>query len=273
MKVVLEVYLSNIQPVSKMRHADKRWRRYKNYDFAARDATAPVVVAEFAKACVAFPLAFVKSPEGLAPIAVLGLSSGRNLFVARNGRWVGGYVPAAYRGYPFRLGKTQEDQKFLCVDEDSGLIHGPSSDNGSADQEGEAFFDAQGGASAAVKEVLGFLSQVDENRSVTVDFCNLLEVHGLIEPWPIVLKNAGGEQKIEGLFRVSEVEMRKLKSRALGALHKENALMPAYCQILSMQTFPILGQLAEAHERAKTSAEYLPPPAPSGEIDFSFLRD
>ena len=261
--------MPNIHPVSKSRHGNQRWRRYDSYDFAAKDTSAPLVVAEFAKACMAFPIAFTKTDDGYSPVALLGLAQGQNVFVAANGRWIGGYVPAAYRGFPFTLGKTQEGQRLLCVNEDSGLlVH-----EDQASEKAELFFDTAGNPADAVKQVLGFLSQVDDNREATTTVCDLLEVHKLIEPWAITLKTTSGDQNIEGLYRINESAVRALKSKAVTALHKENALLAAYCQVLSMQTFPILGQLMEAHAKAKTAVQNLPPPAPSGEIDFSFLAD
>ena len=262
--------MPNIQPVSKSRHGQQGWKRYASYEFAASDTSAPLVVAEFAKACVAFPIGFVKSEEGYAPVAILGLAQNQNVFVAANGRWIGGYIPAVYRGHPFCLGKNAEGQRLLCVDEESGLLTPADS---KSDEKVERFFDDQGEPSEAVKQVLGFLSQVDENRATTTTVCDLLEVHKLIEPWPVSVVTSAGEKKVEGLFRINEAALRALKSKAVTALHKENALMPAYCQILSMQTIPVLGQLMEAHAKAKTATQNLPPPAPSGEIDFSFLTD
>lgn len=261
--------MASIHPVSKLRHGQMVWQRYGSYEFAAKDISAPLVVAEFAKACMAFPIAFTKNEDGYTPVGLLGLAQGQNVFVATNGRWIGGYVPAAYRGFPFRLGKTQDGQRLLCVDEDSGLLASEDNSSGKA----ERFFDVDGNPTESVKQVLGFLSQVDDNRASTIEVCDLLEVHKLIEPWTITLKTTAGDQNVEGLYRVNEAALRALKSKAVTALHKENALMSAYCQILSMQTFPLLGQLLEAHAKAKTAVQNLPPPAPSGEIDFSFLGD
>ena len=46
-----------------------------------------------------------------------------NLFVGPDGHWLGGYVPASLRSYPFRvLGSEGSGQLALCVDEDSGLV-------------------------------------------------------------------------------------------------------------------------------------------------------
>lgn len=265
--------MASIHPISKLRHGAKHWKRYTDYQFAARETSAPLVVAEFAKACMSFPIAFVRNDDGYSPIGLLGLVQGQNAFVAKNGRWIGGYIPAAFRGYPFRLGKTPEGQRVLCIDEESGLLVASGLSEGS--EKLEMFFSEDGAPTQEIKKVLEFLSQVEGNKETTVSVCDLLEVHKLIEPWPVSLKTAAGEQKVEGLFRISEPALKGLKSKAVTALHKENALMPAYCQVLSMQAFPVLGQLLEIHAKAQTAVApaNLPPPAPSGEIDFSFLSD
>lgn len=262
--------MTDIKVVSKIRHSAKRWKRYESYAFATKEVLVPIVAAEFAKACMAFPIAFTKTDTGITPVAVLGLVGGKNLFVAKTGRWIGGYIPAAFRGYPFRLGLTPKGERVLCVDEASGLLVTLNEDD---TKKTEYFFDEEGNPSIAINKVLDFLSQVDESRKATKSICNLLEVHGLIEPWPIVLKAEQGDRHIEGLLRINETALNKLKSRAVTALYKENALMLAYCQILSMQTLSLLVQLTEAHARAADDSINLPKPAPSGEIDFSFLAD
>lgn len=265
--------MENIKPVALSQHGSRRWKRYTSYLFAAEDMTAPLVVAEFSKACMAFPIAFLKVADGYSPVAVLGLMKGKNLFVSTGGQWIGGYVPAAYRGYPFRLGVTKDNQRLLCVDEGSGLVVGLEDPSLTSGVKSELFFDDTGAPSEAIKNVIGFLSQVDNNRDATSTVCDLFEVHKLIVPWPITLKSPDGERAVEGLFKIDEEALRSLKAKAVTALHKENALLPAYCQILSMQTFPLLGRLIEAHAKVKANVQNLPPPAPSGEIDFSFLSD
>jgi hypothetical protein len=264
--------MPDIQPISKPRHARQRWKRYTDYQFAAKETSVPLVVAELQKACMAFPIALVRNEEGYSPVGLLGLVQGQNVFVAKNGRWIGGYVPAVFRGYPFRLGKTPQGQRILCIDESSGLVFSGEADDS---EKTEPFFSQDGKPAEPVQKVMDFLTQVDDNKSATVTVCDLLEVHKLIEPWPVTLKTATNEQKIDGLYRVNDAALKALKSKAVTALHKENALLPAYCQVLSMQTFPVLGQLMEAHAKAQTAAASanLPPPAPSGEIDFSFLSD
>jgi hypothetical protein len=244
-----DLLMPNYQAISSTTHASQRWKRFDHYHFAAKDAVAPLVVQELHKAVMALPLAFIEQEGGCTPVAVLGLQNGQNLFVTPDGRWLGGYTPATYRGHPFALASTPEAQLMLCVDADSGLV-GPEGEDFE-----ETFFDEQGQPSQAVKAVLQFLEQVRANRQPTERLCALLAQEGLIQPWPISVKADNGEQAIEGLHRIDEAKLNALGADALHRLHQAGALPLIYCQLLSMQHLPLLGKLAQAHAKAKAQAQ------------------
>ncbi|NKN32889.1 SapC family protein [Marichromatium bheemlicum] len=256
--------------LSRERHAGQRWKRYDSYAFAGASALVDVVAAELPKAVLSLPLAFVRQGDAFTLNAVLGLAPGRNLCVTREGRWVGGgYVPAALRGYPFRLAHVEGDQLVLCIDEDSGLL--------TEGEEGEALFDEAGEPAAAITKVLEFLQQVEANRQVTVRACAALAEAGLIVPWAIKLQGEEGEREIEGLFRVDEAALNQLDAETLGGLRASGALSMAYCQLLSMQHLHRLGQLAKAHAQrdeaaAKQARAMLDQPEEEGfEFDWDAL--
>ncbi len=251
--------MSSLHPVSVSRHGSRRWLRYSSYAFTAGDAVCPLVAQELPRAAMALPLAFVASGEEVVPVAVLGLQPGRNLFVAPDGRWLGGYVPAAYRGYPFALANTADGQQVLCIDEDSGLL---------VDREGEAFFAEDARPAAVLADVLNFLTQVATNRQATRHACTLLREHGVVQPWPVKLQTAEGEQAVAGLLRIDEAALNALPAEAFVALRDAGALSLAFCQLLSMQHLAKLGPLAQAHERAAQAVA----PQPAAELDLEFLN-
>ena len=261
--------LPNYQPLSKINHAGKGWTPYANYNFAAGDALAPLVSQEFFKAVLALPIAFTLQGEELAPVAVMGLASGKNLCVSSDGRWLAGYVPAVYRSYPFALATTDDDQQVLCVDENSGLL-------GTG---GEAFFNEDGSPSPKVTQVLDFLTQVNANRAVTRRSCQALQMHKLVKPWPVKLKTESGETMVEGLHCIDETALNALPPDALLELRNTGALALAYCQLLSMQNLQLLGQFAQ-RSAAMAVAQPLPTPpenslnfqlSGSNDLDFSNL--
>lgn len=252
--------MTTIQAVSRDRHANKRWKRYSSYQFAAGDAIAALVLQELPKACMALPIAFVVSGESFIPVSVQGLQAGQNLLVSPEGQWLARYIPAVYRGYPFALATTEDGQHALCVNEDSGLL---------SEAEGEAFFDEHGEPAQAVKDVLNFLSQVYTNRAATERVCSLLKQHQLIQPWEIKVQSADSEQTLQGLYRIDEAAFNALPIEALEALRQAGTLPVIYCQLLSMQHLPMLGQLAQI--RASQAAPL--PQTPAGDLDLEFLNE
>lgn len=252
-----------IHPISATQFANKKFLRTKNYAFAANEALAPLVSKEFPKAALSFPIAFVATGDDFAPVAVLGLQSGRNLFVSLDGRWIGGYIPAMFRGYPFLLVNTDEDRQVLCINDAHGSI---------SDVDGEAFFDQESQPTQAVKDILDFLNQVASNRLATLKVVKVMQKHQLIAPWQIKLKGADQqEQTVQGLFRVDESVLNLLSAEALDEIRQAGALPLIYCQLLSMQHLPMLGKLAQAHHEAQQMAAL--PKTDTGEIDLSFLAD
>lgn len=253
--------MPNYQAVTKSAHAHLRWKRYDSYAFASMDAVAPLVMQELPKACMTLPIAFVAQDDKFIPVAVQGLHPGQNLFVAPDGRWLGGYIPAIYRSYPFALANAENDQLVLCVDADSGLL---------SDSEGEPFFDEQGQPSQPVKDVLNFLQQVQANRALTARLCAALAAEGLIQPWSITLETEEGEKTVQGLYRIDEAAFNALQGEALYRIHQAGALPLVYCQLLSMQHLHMLGKLTAAHARVKAQSQ---PATRAGELDLDFLNN
>ncbi|WP_445810456.1 SapC family protein [Yoonia sp.] len=231
--------------ITKTGFAAQTWRRYDSYAFAATDAVAPLVAQELAKACMSLPIAFIRQNDVFVPHAVQGLEQGRNLFVV-NGKWVAPYTPAVYRGYPFSLGRGDDDQFHLCIDMDSGLV-------GAGAGLDQPFFDEAGEAAKPVKDVLNFLQQIHRNRAVTQRVCAALAAEDLFQPWPLKVQGPNGERRVEGLFRIDEKRLNSLDADALHRVHAAGGLPVAYCQLLSMGNIQTLGliqrKLAEVKNR------------------------
>lgn len=251
--------MPNIQVISRERHAHQRWKNDASYVFAAHEAVVPLAAAELPKAAMSLPLAFIELQGAFVPVAVLGLQPGSNLLVGADGRWAGTYIPAALRSNPFRLAQAEDGQQVLCIDEESGLL--------TAGPEGERFFNDDGQPAEAILGILNFLTQTEQSRAAAALACAALARHQLIRPWPITVKNDDGEQQIDGLFQVDEAALNQLTGEALQELARAGALAVAYCQMLSMQQLPLLGQLART--RAQATA---PAPLPASELNLEFLN-
>lgn len=251
--------MTSIAPVSNQLHGHRSWKRFSSYLFASADTIAPLVLREVPKACLSLPIGFVRSDGGFRLVAVQGLEPGTNLLVSTDGRWLGKYIPAAYRGYPFVLANTSDGRQVLAIREDSGLV---------MDAGGEAFFDADGQPSKAVKEIMDFLEQVQASAHATAGLCALLAEHNLIQPWRVTVKSEEGDRNIEGLFCVDEKALNSLSADAMMALRDGGAMTLAYCQLLSMQNLQEIARLAA--EKSSAGAASL---KQSVDLDLEFMND
>lgn len=248
-----------VTPLSLQQHGQLRWRSPADYGFAGHDNLCPLVLQELPKAVMALPIGFIAQQDQFLLVAIQGLQAGSNLYVAPDGRWLAGYIPAPYRSHPFRLARTESGQQVLCIHSDSGLVSA---------SEGQPFFDDQGQLAPATAQVLQFFQQLEGNRQHTSAACTLLQQHGLIQPWPVRLQTDAGAQELGGLLRIDEAALNQLSGATLEALQRSGALQLAYCQLLSMQHLASLGQLAALHAKARQA----PTPAPARDLDLEFLN-
>lgn len=225
-----------IVPVSLDTHRDLRWSPFTDFGFARKTALAPVVLAELPRAIMSMPVGFVRTNGVAQPAALLGLRPEENLLVAPDGRWLGPYVPAAFRGHPFRLLPLEADSRMaLCVDEDSGLV---------GRDEREAFFGPDDRLAERARQVLEFLTQVEANRQATIAATAALDSAGVLAPWPIEVRAERNARRVDGLLRVDEAALNRLDGATLAALRDAGALALAYMTLLSAQHLALLGELA-----------------------------
>jgi hypothetical protein len=228
-----------ITAISKEQFSGKAWRRYTGYGFAAGANLIPLVAIELAYAVPAMPLGFVQRGEDFLMVAVTAVQPGTNLFVAPDGRWLGAYVPAVLRGYPFRLVKPQDrEDSVLCIDEASGLV---VEEGG----EGETFFDEEGQPSKSLKDVLELLSQIERSRIATQAAVDALAAVNLIQPWPLNIRLGEKNITVNGLYRIDEAAFNALNNKAFQTLRKSGVLPVAYAQLFSMNQLTVLQRLSQ----------------------------
>ncbi|OQY16473.1 MAG: hypothetical protein B6I36_10210 [Desulfobacteraceae bacterium 4572_35.1] len=235
--------MANFIPITKKEFANKCWQRISSYSFTANDTICPLVMQELPKAQLSLPIAIAYINKQPVPVALQGIKPNSNLLVDKNGKWIGKYIPAAYRGYPFLLANTEVGKHVLCFDQESDLL---------TDAGQEVFFDDSGEPSAAVQGILNFLTQIHNDRQRTQSICTLLHEKNLIQPWAIKLKNEQGEVPVEGLFRIDEQALNALDKDDFEEIRQTGALPLIYCQLLSMQHLQALAQLANHIEKQKT---------------------
>ncbi len=101
-----------LEKLDASRHAHLRRRRETSFSFAARVTAVPVAAAEFGDVARELPVVFLAA-DNPTPFVLMGLGPDTNAMVDARGRWLGTYVPASLRHYPFTL--SQEDGKAMVA--------------------------------------------------------------------------------------------------------------------------------------------------------------
>lgn len=226
--------------LSRTQHAEHSYLPRQGFTFAQNQAVAPVLLAELPKVVPHYALGFIKQEAGYQAVALLSFDGQTNLYLHSDGRWLGNYVPASLRGYPFTLANTEDGQKALCLDQ----AH-------LSEEQGEPLFDEEGNLAGTVQKTLEFLNQCEQNRVLTQQSTEVLASADVIEQWPLKLERGEGHEPISvnGLYRVSEAALNGLEADAYAQL-RGGPMALAHAQLFSMS------QLTQLSERAKFQAEH-----------------
>jgi len=234
----------NLTAVSPDTHQTLYWHPPKNWEYARQRAVFPVLASEWPGLCTAFPTGFTKDH----PVVILGIDPAFNLFIARDGSWLPGILPHPLRYAPFAVAASENDTLVLCVDEDAGSVTQDP-------EKGEPFFSSEGGLTEKVQQIVHVLQAQAQNRANTAKACELLWAKGVLTSWEAVVQTkAQGRVNLAGLYCIDENALNTLPGKDLLELRDTGALGMAYCQLISMQHLPRLGQLADAH--AKLEEKY-----------------
>lgn len=225
----------DIHPISWERHGTKGWKGYESYQFAEKTALAPLAASEISRAALNLPIAFTKTVDGWQTVAVLSAIPDQNLYVAQNGRWIGGYIPAFLRSYPFRLGRAEgSDEGFLCVDESSGLL---------VEGGGQPLFDDVAKISVRIGEIWSFIVEVNRGQLQLNGATALLEEVGILIPWIVTANDGEKDIKVEGLYRVDEAALNNLDDEKFSRARKAGVLALVYAQLFSISHIEKLNEL------------------------------
>ncbi len=202
----------------------------------ARDLNAiPISYTEFALIAREYPIIFTSAGgnQDFAPVAVLGMVPGENLY-DESGQWASQvYVPAYVRRFPFcmtkvTLDKVVQQNRLICV-EKSHID----------DKDGEAMFDAKGQPLPKWKEIETLLSEYEVDLERSREMCGILADYALLEPFTMQAKfNSGGAPlQLTGMHRVNESRIEHLNASQLKNLVKKGILSRIYAHLLSLDNF------------------------------------
>ncbi len=203
--------------------------------FAREGNAIPISYTEFQLAGRDYPIVFISNDgKTFNALAVTGMSSRENLFVAGE-TWAGGvYIPAYARRYPFCMAKVnvnrvEQKDRLICV-EKSFLDA----------ERGEALF-ADGKPTEKWQALERLLTEYEADLDRTRETCAILADYGLLEPFTMQAKlkaeKGGAKMSLSGMHRVAEKNLENLNAAQLKNLVRRGILARIYIHLLSLEHF------------------------------------
>ncbi|KQP44796.1 MAG: SapC family protein [Brevundimonas sp.] len=202
----------------------------KPYAFVAQTNIVPLTVTEFSAAALSYPIIF--TGDNRQPVAVMGLSSNENLFVAPDGEFrADAYVPAYVRRYPFVFADDKQNQRLiLCIDRGASIV----AEGG----QNPLFVDGQ--PSDYTNMAMEFCNNFEQERQRTEGFVALVKDLDLLDirEAHFTPRNPDGTpgqpQKLAEYYAVSEDKLRALPAEKLVELRDNGALGQIYAHLVSL---------------------------------------
>jgi len=184
-----------------------------------------LAMVEFADACKEFPIVFVHvgppptdgSQRPIAPLAVLGLKPGTNLFV-KDGAWTGRYQPAYLRRYPFVMARLDGNQENMAVCIDAEW-------QGFSETEGQPLFNDKGENTELMNKAHAFVESFETEASRTRAACDELLKHGLLQDMRFDATLPSGEKlSVDGFLAIDEKKLAELTDAQVLEMHRNGLL-------------------------------------------------
>jgi hypothetical protein len=210
-----------------------------------------VTYSEFVPAGRDYPVVFASIDEGksFAPVVVLGLKQGENLFVDGSGNWEGTrYLPAFVRRYPFCISKVYVDgkpnsEKVVCIAK------------AYVDAAGLPLYESDGQATQQWRQTEALLQEYEKDLDLTAQMCDGFAKLELFQPFVMqVMHNDTPQFELKGMYRVDETKLKALKPSSHKALVTKGWMGKIYAHFHSLERFADLYNRVLSRRRAVQSA-------------------
>jgi hypothetical protein len=240
----LPLFFKQLVGVDPNMHGTLRLNRDSGFRFAAETQFVPLGLSEIELAAHDYPILFTAGAEPL-PIALLGLQEQRNLFLQSNGEWQPDcYVPAYIRAFPFMFVKSTNSEDFrLGMDPSAECLQS---------EDGEPLFES-GQPSAALKEVISFITAHRKDLVAASEFARAMDTAGVLDQEVASIKFASGAAAvIRGFKLLNRERLEKVNDDTFLEWRRNNWVAPLYAHLSSSGRWRRLLELAANVHRGPT---------------------
>ena len=243
----LPLFYSGLAPLSSQLHPSHGLKPRGDLGFTRGTHAIPVTVDEFPLVQRNFPIVFGVG-ENPAPLALVGLQEGENLYLGADDQWeTGVYVPAFVRRYPFMLARlAPESQELsLCFDDTAGIV---------VENEGEKLFDGTD-PTDTTKAILQFCEQFEQAVMRTRSFMEELTKLDLLMDGEVTIQRDGLAQPAvyRGFRMVDEQKLQNLRGDQARKMVQSGLMGLIYAHLFSLSLISPLFERQFAAAQAKAA--------------------
>jgi len=211
--------------------------------FAFASGAHNVIIAgiEFYEACREYPIVFTaQGADKIIPVALLGVEVQENLFVdSSNGAWLGNYIPAYVRRYPFINSEGDNQKSVVFIDEEYDGINKDG---------GQPLFE-NGEPTEYLKQAMALLEDYYGQMKNTEALSQYLKKLGLLKSMDANIQLADGRSfNLTGLLVVDEEKLQRLENDSVDELFRTGILGLVYAHLISLKNISRLVELKAARE-------------------------
>jgi hypothetical protein len=245
-----QLFYRDVVPLSRERHANWFIDMGQGYRFTGDTNSIYVAGTEFPMASREYPIVFAKDgQENLVPVAMLGLRQDQNLLVGTDGSWLGSYIPAYIRRYPFILANADPEKNSyaVCIDESYSGFNTAG--------EGERLIKENGEHGEILSNSVKFLEEFHKHSEITSTFCKAVDDAGLVESMQANFSmKSGGNFSLAGLYCVARNKIKAMSAEQLKQFADRDYLDLLYLHIYSLSNMDKLIALHDRGEQASAAA-------------------
>ena len=232
-----------ITPLSKENHKNWSYVGLNNYIHTQKDAIAPILIAEINKVVNTNPIVFIRDGDKLGLYSLQSLFPEQNHMIDNHGKWISNYIPARYRSLPFVLAKNSktnndDNEKLLCFVDNLKCV------SKKFETKSTKIFNKSGELSDEMKQVFDFLQSIEQNELLTQKALDVINNTDILEDWPVSVKFADGEKKMNGLLRVNIDKLRNLPLDNIQSLTSTGGIDICFANYFSQNNTELLKNFA-----------------------------
>ncbi len=229
------LFYRDVVPLDRNDHGNFFLAPKTDYYYTAQSNAVFLAAVEFRRAAQEYPIVFGDDGSNVFPVAVLGLRDQENLYLAPDGQWNAGYIPAYVRRYPFILSSQPGSNNLaVCLDQSYPGVN--------QEGRGDALFN-NGVESEFLKQSLDFLMDYQGQYVRTIALGKRLKDLGILETMQANVEMSNGARlNLTGFLVVNRERLINLPPETLGEMAKDGSLELVYLHLFSMETFAGLVQ-------------------------------